>query len=84
MNIQSAKYFSSAVRTIMQLLPDPSRPEPAVPAVVVVVVVVVAGELLKEAARKLLMKKTSAITIIISSKMRDLLLVALTAVEYTS
>jgi hypothetical protein len=41
--------------------------------------VVVAGVLLNEAARKLLMKKTKAITIIISSRMRDLLLVALTA-----
>ena len=41
--------------------------------------VVVAGVLLNEAARKLVMKKTKAITIIISSRMRDLLLVALTA-----
>jgi hypothetical protein len=42
-------------------------------------VVTVDGGLLSDAARKLLTKKTRAITIIISSNMRDLLLVALTA-----
>jgi hypothetical protein len=57
----------------MQLLPGPCS---GVPETAVVVVV---GELLNEAARKLLMKKTRAITIIINSRMRDLLLVALTA-----
>ena len=44
-----------------------------VPAVVPV------GGLVNVAAKKLLMKKTKAITIIISSRMRDLLLVALKA-----
>lgn len=70
--MQSARYCPSAVRTKKQSVPDAC-------AVVPVAVVVVEGGLLKDAARKLLMKKTSAITIIISSKMRDLLLVALTA-----
>ena len=56
----------------MQLLPGPCSG-------VLDTAVVVVGELLNEAARKLLMKKTKAITIIINSKMRDLLLVALTA-----
>lgn len=70
--MQSARYWPSAVRTKKQSLPEACSPEPD-PAVVVV------GGLVKEAARKLLMKKTSAITIIISSRMRDLLLVALTA-----
>ena len=70
--MQSARYWPSAVRTKKQSLPEACSPEPD-PEVVAV------GGLVKEAARKLLMKKTSAITIIISSRMRDLLLVALTA-----
>lgn len=72
MNLQSARCRPSAVRTKKQSLPSACSAVP-VPAVVVV------WGLVKEAARKLLMKKTKAITIIISSKMRDLLLVALTA-----
>lgn len=70
--MQSARYRPSAVLTKKQSVPDACTAEP-------VAAVVVDGGLLKDAARKLLMKKTKAITIIISSKMRDLLLVALTA-----
>ncbi|MGI0037991.1 MAG: hypothetical protein ACRD99_06505 [Nitrososphaera sp.] len=71
--MQSAKYWPSAVRTKKQLLPDACSAE-LDPTVVDV------GGLVKEAAKKLLMKKTNAITIIISRRMRDLLLVALTAI----
>ena len=60
------------MRTKKQSLPTACSVEP-VPAVVV------DWGLLKDAARKLLMKNTKAITIIISSRMRDLLLVALKA-----
>lgn len=70
--MQSAKYWPSAVRTKKQLLPEACSPEFGA-------AVVAAGGLVKEAARKLLMKKTRAMTIIISRRMRDLLLVALTA-----